>query len=415
MNQQVLRNLRHNALMLIMDGSFFGFAMGFASFTTVVPLFLSTLTNSSVLIGLIPSVRMMGYQLPPLFLARAVARRKNYKTMILLNTLQERIPFLGLALVAYFSAVLGNQLSVILVFLLIIWHGLGGGMTANPFQNLIVKIFPPEYRATILGAQSSGNNLLASAGAVLAGILLARLPSHLGYSACFLMAAAGVTASYICLSALREYQSDEKNGTQASEISFWSGVKAILARDRSFCWYLAARMLSQFAMMASSFYILYTVRSLGMSESTAAVMTSVLFIAQVIANPGVGWLSDRWSCKGVLEIGTIALAVGPLLAWLSPTSGWFVLVFVLTGISNAIFFILGLVYTMQFGSDQERPLYFGMANTFTAPVTLIGPLVGGWLADTYGFQSTFLAAALAGVLALGVMHFLVKGPQKINR
>ena len=226
------------------------------------------------------------------------------------------------------------------------------------------------------------------------------------------MAAVGVALSYVCLSSLREPERD--GAAEASETApFWPSMRAILARDRSFRWYLVSRSLAQFAMMASAFYMIYAVRRLGMSEATAAVMTSVLFITQVIANPGIGWLSDHWNRKGVLEIGALILALGPLLAWLAPSQGWFAVVFVLAGTANAIYLILGLVFTMQFGSsDEDRPLYFGMANTFTAPVTILAPLVGGWLADTQGFQSTFWAAALAGALALGVMHFLVQEPAR---
>jgi hypothetical protein len=45
-------------------------------------------------------------------------------------------------------------------------------------------------------------------------------------------------------------------------------------RDANFRWFLAARMLSQVAVMAYAFYTVYAVRSLGMSEVTVGVMTS---------------------------------------------------------------------------------------------------------------------------------------------
>jgi hypothetical protein len=73
MNSSIAKNIRHNYLMNTLDGTFFGFAMGFASFTTVIPLFLSGFTGSAILIGLIPAIRSVGYQLPPLFLAKAPA------------------------------------------------------------------------------------------------------------------------------------------------------------------------------------------------------------------------------------------------------------------------------------------------------------------------------------------------------
>lgn len=51
MNAEISRNLRYNFIVNLLDGGFFGFAMGFASFVTVIPLFVSTMTASAILIG----------------------------------------------------------------------------------------------------------------------------------------------------------------------------------------------------------------------------------------------------------------------------------------------------------------------------------------------------------------------------
>jgi len=42
------------------------------------------------------------------------------------DDIQERLPFLGLALVALFLAKLGNTLALMLTFALLVWQGLGG-------------------------------------------------------------------------------------------------------------------------------------------------------------------------------------------------------------------------------------------------------------------------------------------------
>ena len=88
--------LKHNLIYNLMDGGFFGMALGFASFVTVLPLFVSNMTDSPILIGLIPAIHSMGWQLPQLLIADRVARLSRYKPMVLLLTIQERIPFLGL-------------------------------------------------------------------------------------------------------------------------------------------------------------------------------------------------------------------------------------------------------------------------------------------------------------------------------
>ena len=113
---ELRKHLKHNLVVNLLDGGFFGFALGFASFVTIIPLFVSTMTNSAVLIGLIPAIHAMGWQLPQLLTADQVSRQKRYKPMVLLMTTQERIPFLGLAIVAWFVPVIGIQAALAITF-----------------------------------------------------------------------------------------------------------------------------------------------------------------------------------------------------------------------------------------------------------------------------------------------------------
>jgi hypothetical protein len=63
------KNFPFNFLVNLIDGGFFGLGIGFASFVTVLPLFVSSLTDSAILIGLIPAVHVVCWQFPQLFTA----------------------------------------------------------------------------------------------------------------------------------------------------------------------------------------------------------------------------------------------------------------------------------------------------------------------------------------------------------
>jgi ribose/xylose/arabinose/galactoside ABC-type transport system permease subunit len=102
MNTEISKHFRHNLVVNVLDAGLFGFGLGFASFVTILPLFVSTLTDSAILIGLVPAIHQVGWQLPQLFIARRVARLTRYKPMVIRMTLHERLPFLGLAAVAWF-------------------------------------------------------------------------------------------------------------------------------------------------------------------------------------------------------------------------------------------------------------------------------------------------------------------------
>jgi MFS family permease len=411
MNDEIRKNLKFNYVVNVFDGAFFGFALGFASFSTVIPLFISTLTDSAILIGLVTAIHTLGWQLPQLFMARSVSRQKRYKPMVVLFTTQERLPFLGLALIAFFLPKIGPSLGLVLVFSMLAWQGLGGGVTASPWQVMIHKVIPTELLATFFGVQGAASSLLASAGAVLAGILLDRYPYPTNYAIVFGIACVWLVISWFFTNGTREPEHSVAV-PEGEQPSLRESVHTILHADSNFVWLLISRILSQFGIMGFSFYAVYVVYNLGASETQAGLMTSVLMITQVGMNVILGWLADHWNIKGVLEIGFVAMGLSTLAAWLAPSFGWFFLVMVLTGAASTALWTIMMALTLQFGTDENRPMYVGMANTLIAPFTILAPLFGGWLANYSGYPTTFLASAICSVVAILTLHFLVHDPRK---
>ena len=407
--KEAYRNLRHNFLINVLDGAFYGVALGFASFTTILPLFVSQMTNSGLLIGLIPGLHVLGWQLPQLLTAKRLSRLNRFTPFVLITSIHERLPYLGLAFVAWFLPTIGNRTGLILTFLLLTWQGIGSGVTANGWQNLIGKVIPAENRATFFGTQSAFSNLLSSVGAIIAGLILQKLPARESYALCFLIALLFVSFSWISLTQNRETDHIvEMSGI--TQMPLWNSIIVIFKRDRNFLWFLIARMLSQFGLMAFAFYTVYAVNEHGMSKLSAGLMTSILLIVQVSSNLILGRLADRWSKKALLEFGCIATLLSALLAALAPTLYWFVIVFVLAGLANTAFWTVGLAITVEFGKESERPTYIGMANTLTAPAALFAPLFGGWLADRFGYTTTFLVAVTASLITALIYHYFISDP-----
>lgn len=410
MQSEVSRHLKWNYAFNVADGAFFGLAIGLASFSTVIPLFISTMTTSAVLIGLAPAIHNMGWQLPQLFLANRMSRLEHYKPFTLFVAVHERLPFVGLALVAWFLPGLGKPLGLILTFFFLVWQGLGAGVTANPWQNLVSRVIPGEIRGTFFGVQSAAANLLSSSGALAAGFLLDRSADTRGFAICFMIAIVFFTASWFSLAQTREPQRIQE-GSDYHPPEIWSHISAILKKDRNFRWFLASRVLTQFSYMGTAFYIVYAVRVLGMNELTAGVLTSVLFITQTAANPLLGFAADRLSRKAVLTLGAVSTALSALLAYQADGIAWFYPVIVLMGIGNVAYWTIGIALSLEFGEEHERPVYVGMANTLIAPATILSPLIGGWLADTAGYRLTFGASAVIGLLTALMLLRFVRDPK----
>lgn len=410
LENSVRKHLKHNLIVNLLDGAVFGAGWGFSSFGTMIPLFVSRMTDSALLIGLIPAIHAVGWQLPQLFMAGAVSRLRRYKPMVMWMTIHERLPYLGLVLVALFLGAMGSKLALALTFLLLIWQGLGAGFSANAWQSMMAKIIPPTSRGTFFGAQAALANVLISVTAIAAGFMLNRMDDRFDFAACFLLTTVALGISMICLGATRE-PADELKTIPERTPSPWKGWWELLKRDRNFASFLLVRLLSQFSTMGFAFYIVFGLRRFDMDEVTAGFLTAALTITQTAANLVMGWLGDRLGHRSMLIAGSIAVTLSSLLAWGAQSIAWLYPVIILSGLANVAYWTIGMAITVEFGSDETRPTYIGLSNTLVAPFTIIAPLIGGWIADAVSFQATFMVSAVGGVIIALLLFWLVRDPR----
>ncbi len=408
--QYVRKNLRFNVLVSFVDAGFFGLALGFGSFSTVIPLFVSHLTDSATLIGLAPAIHAIGWQLPQLFTASRMARLRQFKPTVMLLTIHERAAYIGLMVVAWLVPSIGLNTALVITFILLAWQGLGAGFTANPWQSMIAKIIPSNMRGSFFGGQAATANILMSFGALAGGYVLESGGFPNGFAISFLLTAILMSLSWVFLNFTREPESPVALETSLPAASF-SGMWGILRRDKNFSWFLVTRILAMLATMGFSFYIIYALRRFDMDVVTAGWLTATLTISQTVANIGMGWLGDRFGHRLMLIAGALAITFSSLLAWWAPSLSWFYLIFILAGLANVAIWTIGMAITVEFGTEAERPTYIGLSNTLVAPFSIIAPLLGGWMVDAINYQSMFMLAAVLGLVTAGVLTFLVKNPR----
>jgi MFS family permease len=408
---ELRKHVRFNFAVNVLDAGFFGFGyLGLASLVTVIPLFLDGLGASKSIIGLAGSLHDIGWQIPQLFTAPFVARLRRYKPMLLWMTINERWPLFGLMLVALALPTLGPAAALVITLLLLAIYGLGGGFSAIPWQSMIGKIMPPERMGTFFGVQSALANLGGAIGAVAAGFLLERIDSPLDFALCFGLGGVALFVSMGTLSLTREPAHEVAPRTTATPRTRQQ-MATILRRDGNFRWLLLAKVFTACATVGVSFYSLYAVQRFNAPESTLGIMTGVLTLSQMSANLAFGWLGDRWGHRRMYAIGGLMIAFSAALAVLAPSVGWFYLVFALAGAARASFWAVTIALTLEFGTQTEKPVYIGMANTLIAPVTIGAPLLGGSLAEQFGYPPLFIICAVAGVLTALVLFLFVYDPR----
>ncbi len=127
---------------------------------------------------------------------------------------------------------------------------------------------------------------------------------------------------------------------------------------------------------------------------------NLLFAGSVLA---VGSLSDRFGRKGMLLAGLSVFGLASLAGGLTASPGQLIAARAVMGVGAAMVFPSTLsLLTNVFTERRERALAIGLWGAITGVAIALGPIVGGWLLELFGWRSIFFAmapvAAIAGVL-----------------
>jgi MFS family permease len=411
LDQEVERHYRHNVVVNVLDGTCFWFGSSFIASRTILPLYVSHLTDSRLLIGLLAVISATGWLLPQLFTANWVQRLPRKKVApVHVGLFTERLPVL-LMVPAAWLATRSPRLALIAFFVLFAWHVGGAGVVAVGWQDMLAKIIPLDRRGRFFGITNFGGTAIGVLGAAAAAWLLDRYDFPYGYVLCFAAATVLIFISWIFLALTRE-PAQASQEPVVSQREYWGRLPAILRADGNFRRYLLSQVVLTMGGMGLGFLAVYAVGRWHLPDSQAGSFTASMLIGQALSNLVFGALADRRGHKLVLELSGLlgALAVG--LASLAPAPAWFYAVFALIGASTAGFMLSGIMIVFEFSTPAVRPTYIGLNNTVNGAVAAIAPMVGGWLAGALGYRALFAVAFVIGLVGFALLRWSVREPRQ---
>lgn len=408
-NAAAERHYRWNFAVNLLDGASFWFGLSFASSSTIAPLFISKLTESPVALGLLAVVAQGGWFLPQLFTANAVERLARKKPVVVnLGFFLERLPMwllIPAALLAQRSA--GLALTLFLVSYAM--HAVGAGVIATAWQDLIARCFPVEKRGRFLGVTTFIGTGMGALGAGLSAWLLATFPFPLNFAYTFLIAASGITISWMFLALTREPVQPVNRARQSTR-QFWDKLRSIVIRDQNFRRFLIARILLALAAMGQGFITVAAVRRWDVPDSTVGGFTAALLLGQTAGNLLFGLLADRFGHKLSLELSGAAAMLSFALAWLAPSPVWYNAVFFLLGLYLGAIVVSGILVVMEFSVPERRPTYVGLANTSVGVAGALAPLLAAGIAGL-SYDLLFAISAAISLFGLILMRWWVREPR----
>jgi MFS family permease len=406
---EMTRNYRWNFAVNLSDVTVFWFGASFISAATILPLYISKLTTNPIPLALVAIIGQGSWYLPQLLTANWVERLARKKPVVAnLGFFLERLP-VWLLVVSAALAVWSPLWALVVFFFGYTVHGLGAGVIAIAWQDLLARCFPAERRGRFFGLGMFFGGGTAALGAILSTYLLETFAFPTNFVYIFFIGAGGITLSLFFLALTREPVQPSTIPPRSAR-QYWAGLPGIVRRDHNFRRFLVARLLLSLGSMGTGFVTVAAIYRWQIPDGMAGLFTAAYLIGQTVGNLVFGFLADRHGHKLSLELSALATFLAFGLAWLAPAPEWYFAVFMLLGASFGAVVVSGILVVLEFSMPARRPTYVGLANSGVGVANMVGPLVGAGLA-LISYNWLFALSALASLAALITMRWWVKEPR----
>ena len=167
---------------------------------------------------------------------------------------------------------------------------------------------------------------------------------------------------------------------------------------------LWALTLSAFAIGTTEFVIVGLIptiaASLGVSVPSAGLLVSLYALGVAVGAPVLTALTGRVPRKKLL-IGLMMLfTLGNLVAWMAPGYGALMAARVLTGLAHGVFFSIGSTIATGLVPKEKAASAIALMFTGLTVALVTGVPLGTFIGQHFGWQATFLAVSLLGVVAI---------------
>ena len=397
-------NKRHNFWALLWDGILFTPALALFDPATTMPLLVDRLTGSSMLVGLVGTLRFAGLWLPALPIANAVKHRER-KLPWLLYACLARIPvgLLGAALL--FADRIPAALLLALVFITHSLFWLGEGCAGLTWTDIVGKCIPQGQRGRFFGLMQAFGSL----GAFCLGFFVTwvleneALTFPANYGVLFILSFVLFMGSFAAIALVKEPPG--KVYKEAEPFAqFLRRVPEYLKREPVFLQIVAKIFLIGLSGLALPFYVVYAREILGLSSGAAGYFISAQTLGSVVGGVIWGYLGHHRGYRRMLGYVGIAQAVAPaaaLSAVLVPSTGGrlavMLMAYVFLGI-GASGWSVGTNCILETVPPQDLTVYTALSSTMQIPL-FMAPFVGGYIVTTAGYAVVFILAAVLPALA----------------
>jgi MFS family permease len=144
-------------------------------------------------------------------------------------------------------------------------------------------------------------------------------------------------------------------------------------------------------------------------------IVAVFLLGMSVVTPLWSKLGERIGNKRSYQIATLLFAIGSIFQALSSNIILFLIARTIMGIGaggmNTIPFI---IYADLYTNLKKRSKVIGYATASFSAAAIIGPLIGGWIVDTFSWHWVFYINVPIALISILSVQIFFKGPKRIS-
>lgn len=149
------------------------------------------------------------------------------------------------------------------------------------------------------------------------------------------------------------------------------------------------------------------IRDIGITTTDAEWVNSIYALVFASLVLITGRLGDLYGRKLLFMIGTVVFVVASLAAALAESSTWLIVARLVQGIGGAMILPASLSTVNAIYRGRDRAVAFGIWGATIGGTAALGPLLGGWLTESFSWRWAFLINLPIGlVIVFGLFKFV---------
>jgi DHA2 family multidrug resistance protein len=144
------------------------------------------------------------------------------------------------------------------------------------------------------------------------------------------------------------------------------------------------------------------------------VLTSYL-VANAIILPMTGWLASRLGRKRLLMASVVGFTTASAFCGLAPTLGSLIVFRIIQGATGGALQPLSQAVLLEAFPPHERGKAMGFWGLGIVVAPILGPVLGGWLTDSYSWRWVFYINIPVGIAAIVMTKLFIFDPSYIRQ